>query len=168
MIREVRYVHDQAHPERPCEGGAAGQALRARAADVRLPPGGDLSSAPWRGRRRKWRPTGAARIARPSSPRLAHRLSPPRHPQVSLKRLLLDVNVVLDVLLERSQHSERAAALWALIETGKATGLLSADAVTIVHYLVAHEHDRRRARHAIDRLLSVFTVAAVDDPVIRS
>ncbi len=85
-----------------------------------------------------------------------------------MKRLLLDVNVVLDVLLERSQHSEHAAALWALIETGKATGLLSADAVTIVHYLVAHEHDRRRARHAIDRLLSVFTVAAVDDPVIRS
>jgi predicted nucleic acid-binding protein len=40
--------------------------------------------------------------------------------------------------------------------------------VTIVHYLVAHEHDRRRARHAIDRLLSVFAVAAVDDAVIRA
>jgi predicted nucleic acid-binding protein len=85
-----------------------------------------------------------------------------------LKRLLLDVNVVLDVLLDRSPHSEHAAALWALIETGKATGLLSAHAVTIVHYLVAHEHDRRRARQALDRLLSVYIVAAVDDGVIRA
>lgn len=85
-----------------------------------------------------------------------------------MKRLLLDVNVVLDVLLERSPHSEHAAALWTLIETGRAAGLLSAHAVTIVHYLVAHEHDRRRARHAIDRLLSVYTVAAVDDAVIRA
>ena len=85
-----------------------------------------------------------------------------------MKRLLLDVNIVLDVLLERPPHSERAAALWALIESGRATGLLSAHAVTIVHYLVAHEHDHRRARHALDRLLSVYTVAAVDDGVIRT
>jgi predicted nucleic acid-binding protein len=85
-----------------------------------------------------------------------------------LKRLLLDVNVVLDVLLERAPHAEHASALWALIESGKGAGLLSAHAVTIVHYLVAHEHDRRRARRAIDQLLSVYTVAAVDDTVIRS
>jgi predicted nucleic acid-binding protein len=85
-----------------------------------------------------------------------------------LKRLLLDVNVVLDVLLERSPHFEHAAALWALIENGHATGLLSAHAVTIVYYLVAHEHDRRRARRELDRLLSVYTVAAVDDTVIRT
>jgi predicted nucleic acid-binding protein len=85
-----------------------------------------------------------------------------------VKRLLLDVNIILDVLLERPPHSEHAAALWALIETGKAAGLLSAHAVTIVHYLVAHEHDRRRARRAVDRLLSVYTVATVDDEVIRT
>jgi predicted nucleic acid-binding protein len=85
-----------------------------------------------------------------------------------VKRLLLDVNIILDVLLERPPHAEHAAALWALIETGKAAGLLSAHAVTIVHYLVAHEHDRRRARRAVDRLLSVYAVATVDDEVIRT
>lgn len=84
-----------------------------------------------------------------------------------MKRLLLDVNVVLDVLLERSPHYVHAAALWAAIERGHAAGLLSAHAVTIVHYLVAHEYDRRRARQALDDLLSVYTVAAVDDGVIR-
>jgi len=85
-----------------------------------------------------------------------------------VKRLLLDVNIILDVLLERPPHAEHAAALWALIETGKAAGLLSAHAVTIVHYLVAHEHDRRRARRAVERLLSVYAVATVDDEVIRT
>jgi predicted nucleic acid-binding protein len=85
-----------------------------------------------------------------------------------VKRFLVDVNVVLDVLLERPPHAEHAAALWALIETGKAVGLLSAHAVTIVHYLVSHEHDRRRARRALDRLLSVYAVATVDEEVIRT
>jgi predicted nucleic acid-binding protein len=85
-----------------------------------------------------------------------------------VKRLLLDVNVILDVLLERAPHAEHAVALWALIETRKATGLLSAHAVTIVYYLIDHRHGRQRARHALHRLLSVYTVAAVDDSVIRS
>ena len=53
-----------------------------------------------------------------------------------MKRLLLDVNIVLDVLLERPPHFEHAAALGPSRDR-QGRSLLSAHAVTIVHYLVA-------------------------------
>ena len=52
-----------------------------------------------------------------------------------MKRVLVDVNVVLDVLLDRQPHVEASAAVWAAIETGSSEGLLAAHAVTTIHYL---------------------------------
>lgn len=85
-----------------------------------------------------------------------------------MKRLLLDVNVVLDVLLERSPHQETAAALWAAVETGRGRGVLAAHAVTTIHYLVERNRGRRVARQAVEALLTVYEVAPVDDAVLRS
>jgi len=85
-----------------------------------------------------------------------------------LKRLLLDVNVVLDVLLARSPHQETAAALWAALETGRGRGVLAAHAVTTIHYLLERNRGRRIARQAIEALLTVYEVAPVDDAVLRS
>ena len=85
-----------------------------------------------------------------------------------MKRLLLDINVVLDVLLERAPHQAQAAALWAAIEVGKGRGVLSAHAVTTIHYLVQRRRGPRVARHAVEALLGVFEVAPVDLGVLRS
>ena len=85
-----------------------------------------------------------------------------------MKRLLLDVNVVLDVLLDRHPHVERAAALWTAIEEGQAEGLLSAHAVTTLHYLNARSVGWRMARETTESLLSVFNIAAVDERVLAS
>ena len=42
-----------------------------------------------------------------------------------MTRILFDVNVVLDVLLDRKPHVEASAAAWAAVETGMAEGLLA-------------------------------------------
>lgn len=84
-----------------------------------------------------------------------------------MKRLLLDVNVVLDVLLERFPHQDAAAALWAALETGRGRGVLAAHAVTTIHYLVERSRGRRVARQAVEALLTVYEVAPVDDAVLR-
>ena len=60
-----------------------------------------------------------------------------------MKRLLLDVNVVLDVLLDRTPYAEASAAVWAAVEQGEAEGYLSAHAVTTLRYL-ARGTPRRR------------------------
>ena len=85
-----------------------------------------------------------------------------------MKRLLLDVNVVLDILLDRKPHVESASALWAAIEGGRGKGLLPAHGVTTIHYLVARDRGGPVARRAVRALLAVCEVAAVDGAVVRT
>jgi predicted nucleic acid-binding protein len=84
-----------------------------------------------------------------------------------MKRVLFDVNVVLDVLLDRSPHVQASSAVWAAIETGVAEGLLSAHAVTTIHYLVRKETSAIKAKTILSAVLKVFDVAAVDSAVIQ-
>ena len=85
-----------------------------------------------------------------------------------MKRILLDVNVVLDVLLDRKPFAAPSSAVWAAVERGEAEGLLSAHAVTTLHYLNAKAVGVRLATETTDALLSVFDVAPVDEAVLRS
>jgi predicted nucleic acid-binding protein len=85
-----------------------------------------------------------------------------------MKRVLLDVNVVLDVLLDRKPFADASAALWSAIERGDAEGLLSAHAVTTLHYLNAKAVGIRMATETTEALLSVFNVAPVDEAVLRA
>lgn len=81
--------------------------------------------------------------------------------------LLFDVNVVLDVLLDRQPYSETSARAWAAVEAGLAKGLLAAHGVTTIHYLVRKELGASRARRVISGILRVFGIAAVDRAVLE-
>jgi predicted nucleic acid-binding protein len=85
-----------------------------------------------------------------------------------MTRLLLDVNLVLDVLLNRGPHASAASEVWEAVETGRARGFLSAHAITTVHDLNAKAVGAKAAAETTNALLSVFEVAAVDDGVIRA
>jgi predicted nucleic acid-binding protein len=84
-----------------------------------------------------------------------------------VKRLLLDLNVFLDVMLDRSPDADVAAALWGAIERGQGTGLIPAHGVTTIFYLLEKARDAAFAREGVARLIGVFAVAPVDDAVIR-
>jgi hypothetical protein len=84
-----------------------------------------------------------------------------------VKRLLIDLNVVRDVLLDRRPHVTAAARVWTAIETGEAQGVLSAHAFTTIHYLAVRARGHSFARRTIGDLLRVFDVARVDVTVIR-
>ena len=85
-----------------------------------------------------------------------------------MKRMLLDVNIVLDVLLDRAPFADASSAIWAAVEQGEAEGCLSAHAVTTLHYLNARAVGARMAHETTEALLSVFEVAAVDDAVLQA
>jgi predicted nucleic acid-binding protein len=84
-----------------------------------------------------------------------------------MKRLLVDTNVVLDVLLDRQPHAETSVAIWASIETGRCKGFLAAHAITAIHYLVQRELGARKAKQFITLILGVFHVATVDGKLIE-
>jgi predicted nucleic acid-binding protein len=84
-----------------------------------------------------------------------------------MKKILFDINVVLDVFLDREPHVQASAPAWAAVETGLASGLLAAHAVTTIHYLVRKELGKANAGRIVSTILKVFGVAAVDGAVIR-
>ena len=81
-------------------------------------------------------------------------------------KVLVDVNVVLDVLLDRQPHYAGSAAVWSAIESGAVEGLLSAHAVATIHYLIRKEAGAAKARQTLTSILRVFGVAIVDERVI--
>jgi predicted nucleic acid-binding protein len=84
-----------------------------------------------------------------------------------VKRLLLDVNIFLDVILDRAPHADAAAALWASIERGRAHGMVPAHGVTTIFYLLAKARGNGFARDGVQRLIEVFEVAPVDAAIVQ-
>ncbi len=82
------------------------------------------------------------------------------------RRILIDLNVVLDVLLDRSPHAEAAAAVWALVERREVEGLLAAHCVTTLHYLATRARGREFGDRCVADVLTVFAVAPVDGAVL--
>ena len=84
-----------------------------------------------------------------------------------MKRLLLDLNVFLDVILDRPPDADVAAALWAAIERGQGYGMVPAHGVTTIFYLLEKARGVTFAREGVERLIRVFSVAPVNDDVVR-
>ena len=84
-----------------------------------------------------------------------------------MKKILLDINVILDILLDRKPEVAASALVWMAIETGKAQGCVPAHGLPTIHYLVQHARGRGAARRTVEAILQVLDVAAVDGEVIR-
>jgi predicted nucleic acid-binding protein len=84
-----------------------------------------------------------------------------------VKQVLLDLNVVLDVVLERQPHAEAASRLWAALETGRGKGYIPAHGMTRVYYVIAKAKGAAFARQAITALLTAFGVAPINETVLR-
>lgn len=84
-----------------------------------------------------------------------------------MKKLLFDINVILDVALRRQPHFEASAALWAAIEMGKAEGLVSGHAATTLYCLLAQAHGKAAARQSLALLMRLFAIAAIDGATIH-
>jgi predicted nucleic acid-binding protein len=77
-------------------------------------------------------------------------------------KLLVDINVVLDVVLDRAPWADDSALLLSALESGRATGFVAGHTVTTVHYVVAKAAGRARAATAITDLLRLVDVVPVE------
>jgi predicted nucleic acid-binding protein len=76
-------------------------------------------------------------------------------------KLLLDINVLLDVLLDREPWSAAASGLLSAIESQAAVGFVAAHTIPTVYYVVARARDRQLAAAAVGDLLRILEVARV-------
>ena len=77
-------------------------------------------------------------------------------------KVLLDINVLLDILLVRDPWVNSAAKLLTEIEEGKAEGFVAGHTLTTVHYVVSRAQDRQTAATAITDLLRLLDVVPIE------
>jgi len=76
-------------------------------------------------------------------------------------KLLLDINVILDVVLGRQPWMAEAALLLSAIEEGRAEGHVAGHTITTIHYIAAREKGRRIAARSITDLLRIVRVVPI-------
>ena len=82
-------------------------------------------------------------------------------------QVLIDLNVILDVLQRREPFFTASTQVLASAETGQIEGWIAAHSVTTLFYLLAKDRSAQLARVAISDLLTILSVAAVDQGVIE-
>ena len=84
-----------------------------------------------------------------------------------MDKLLIDINVILDVVLDREIDGSSAAVM-NIIDEGKAKGWLSATSYTTIYFLTNKYLDHRKAINVIKDLLAIIQVSTVDEKTLTS
>lgn len=79
------------------------------------------------------------------------------------RKVLIDTNVLLDVVLERKPWVDDATALLDAVAKGRATGYVASHTIPTVYYVVARARTRAVAATATSDLLGLLTVVPLDN-----
>ena len=82
-------------------------------------------------------------------------------------RVLIDLNLILDVLQQREPFYLLSARVLASAETGLIEGYVAAYTLTTLFYLIAKDQSPETARISLTELLQFLAVAAVDQDTIE-
>lgn len=81
-------------------------------------------------------------------------------------RVLLDLNVLLDVVQERVPHYQDSARVLSLARLGEMQAILPGHAFTTLYYILNKAAGKSKADQTIDWLLAHFDVAAANKAVL--
>ena len=84
-----------------------------------------------------------------------------------MKKVFVDTNVILDVLLERDGFWRDSLKIFRLAEQGEIRACVSASSVTDIFYVSKKKLTTPAARTAINQLLYLFEVVGVDIDDLR-
>lgn len=77
-------------------------------------------------------------------------------------KLLFDINVLLDIVLERLPWASEAVLLFDAVERGRATGYVAGHTITTLHYIITRARNRQIATTAVSDLLRLLTVVPLE------
>jgi predicted nucleic acid-binding protein len=75
---------------------------------------------------------------------------------------MIDTNVILDDILNRTPNAEAARMVSRLVADGTVVGYITANCLTDIFYIVSKYRDDMTARKVIRNLLLAFEVVSVD------
>lgn len=77
-------------------------------------------------------------------------------------KLMIDLNIMLDVLQKREPFREASAAVISFIVEGKAEGFVPAHAMTTLYYVLAKYFNHEKSIETIEWMLKYFSVARLE------
>jgi predicted nucleic acid-binding protein len=81
-------------------------------------------------------------------------------------KLFIDTDVILDVLLNRKQHSLYSQKILSLIETNKVEGYTSALIMANIYYIIRKIESHNKAIKAIEKIRAFITILPFTDKEI--
>jgi predicted nucleic acid-binding protein len=83
-----------------------------------------------------------------------------------MTRIFIDTDVVLDLLLVRAPHYDASSRLFALIESGKARGVVSVLTFANLHYILRRFLSRPETIRSLQKLRLLVQAAALTDKIL--
>lgn len=74
-------------------------------------------------------------------------------------KVLIDINIILDVLCKRSDFYEDSAKVFKLCEVKKISGVISALTIPNIVYILRKELDAEKIKEILDQLSLIFQIA---------
>ena len=84
-----------------------------------------------------------------------------------MRKILIDLNIILDFLNKRNFHHEAAQLINMCVEK-KISGYICAHEVTTLSYfLLKEQKDKNKVINTITALLDIFNVISIDESILR-
>jgi len=84
-----------------------------------------------------------------------------------MKKILIDLNIILDFLNKRNFHQEAAQLINMCVEK-KLSGYICAHEVTTLSYfLLKEQKDKTKVINTITALLDIFNIIPIDESILR-
>lgn len=79
-------------------------------------------------------------------------------------RLLIDINVLLDVVLKRVPWAVESARVLSAVDEGRAEAYVAGHTLTTIYYVVSKVRDRRAAAESVGEMLRIVRVVPMNTP----
>lgn len=84
-----------------------------------------------------------------------------------MKKILIDLNIILDFLNKHNFHQEAAQLINMCVEK-KVSGYICAHEVTTLSYFLFKEHkDKTKVINTLTALLDIFSIIPIDEYILR-
>uniref|UniRef100_A0A7C3IQI2 PIN domain-containing protein n=1 Tax=Gracilinema caldarium TaxID=215591 RepID=A0A7C3IQI2_9SPIR len=84
-----------------------------------------------------------------------------------MKKVLIDLNIILDFLNKRNFHQEAAQLINMCVEKKIAGFLCAHEVTTLSYFLLKQQNDKVKVINTITALLDIFNVLAIDESILR-
>jgi len=84
-----------------------------------------------------------------------------------MKKVLIDLTIILDFLNKRNFHQEAAQLINMCVEKKIAGFLCAHEVTTLSYFLLKQQNDKVKVINTITALLDIFNVLAIDESIVR-